>query len=181
MDSAGTILSVDLKHRTVGDNVYPQTMEKVCSGDVSISEEKGVIDVTDKCSEGYNESIVDGYVGVSGSFSAFLKYSETDGSLNTQQRAFLNRFYDIQTDDGAGVYTLVPKNDTDILLAILRNEDQAETVGNTQTWQMIPAILTGSTADAPLKGAQNQDLTWTKGEGAAALYERITNATEAVF
>lgn len=165
----------------VGDDVFPTPLTKVCTVDISLSSVKGTIDVTDKCSDGYNENIVDGFTGSSGSFNAFLGYSETTGKLNAEQVEFLNRFYDIQDDDGAGVYALTPKNDNDLLLAILKNEDQAAVVGNTQEWVLIPVILTSMTNDDPLKGAQNQDLSWEKGEGPATLYSRVTNASEDVF
>jgi hypothetical protein len=165
----------------IGDDVFPITLEKVCTTDTSLSAEKGTIDVTDKCTDGYNESIVDGFTGLSGSFAAFIGYSETTGIMNAEQVEFFNRFYDKQSDDGEGVYDLVAKNDNDMLLAILKNQDQAATVGNTQEWIIIPVILSSMTADDPLKGAQNQDLSFEKGEGPATLYSRVTNATESVF
>lgn len=101
----------------VGDEVYPITITKVCTVDVSLSTEKGVIDTTDKCADGYNTSIVDGFTGISGSFGAYVKFDEDDGTMNSDQRLILNRFYDIQTDDGEGAYTLLAKNDDDFLLA----------------------------------------------------------------
>ena len=165
----------------VGDDVYPITLTKVCTVDISTSVEKGTIEITDKCSDGYNEEIVDGFVGISGSFNGFLGYDEDTGAMNAAQLEFLNRFYDIQEDDGAGAYSLTPKNDNDLLLAILKNSDQAVTATNIQEWIMFPAILTALTMDDPLKGAQNQDATYTKGEGPAALYRRTTNASETVF
>lgn len=165
----------------VGDDLYPLTLTKVCKVDATVSNEKGTIDVTDDCSNGYNANITDGFTTISGSASGFLKFSETDGSIGSTQKDYLNRFYDIVEDDGAGTYTLTAKNDDDIILAILKNSDQATTVGNEQVWQLVPAILQSTTLDNPLKGAQPFDFTWTKAEGAASIYLRTTNSEETVF
>jgi hypothetical protein len=162
------------------DDVYPLTFEKICKVDLSLSTESGTIDVTDDCSDGYNQMILDGFTTISGSFGGFFKYSETDGSLPTVQKEFLNRFFDIVDDDGEGTYTLSPKKDTNIILAILKNSDETD-VGFVQQWQLIPALISSMTMDNPLKGVQNLDASWTKAEGAASQYSRITNATETVL
>jgi hypothetical protein len=164
-----------------GDDVYPLTFTKICKVDASFSAETGTIDVTDDCANGYNSMITDGFTTISGSASGFLKFAETDGSLNATQKDYLGKFFDIVEDDGAGNYTLTSKDDDDIILAILKNSDQATTVGNDQNWLLVPAILTSNTLDNPLKGAQPFDFNWTKGEGAASLYVRVTNASETVF
>lgn len=164
----------------VGDDVYPVTLEKICKADATISTEKGTIDVTDDCEEGYNAAIVDGFTGISGSIAAFMKYNVPGGGMVTSQEEYLSRFFDVADDDGAGVYSLTQKNDDDILLGMLQNSDQTE-VGDVQVWLMVPAILTGITLDKPLKGVQNFDAAWTKAQGPASVYNRTTNATETVF
>src|SRR6056297_292427 len=164
-----------------GDNVYPLTFTKVCKTDASISTEKGTLDVTDDCQAGYNAYITDGYSDISGSLNGFLKFDDGDGSLGGTQEEWLNKFFDIQTDDGEGAYTLSAKNDDDIFLAILMNKAESQTEGVNQQWLMIPAILTGTTTDKPLKGIQNLDLNWNKAQGPACIYQRTTNATETVF
>lgn len=161
----------------LGDDVYPVTREKICKVDASISTEKGTIEVTDDCSAGYNSYITDGYSDISGSASAFMKFVAGTGGLGTATKALLARFFDIATDDGAGVYTLTPKNDLDLHLDILMNsDDNAE--GQVQVWMSIPAILTGITTDKPLKGVQNMDFNWQKAQGPASIYERTLNAEE---
>ena len=164
----------------VGDDVYPLTLEKICKADASFSSEKGTIDVTDDCSEGYNSMITDGFTSISGNVSAFLKFNVPGGGIATTQKEYLNRFFDLVDDDGAGVYTLTAKNDDDILLGILQNSDQTA-VGDIQSWLLVPAILTSETLDKPLKGVQNFDFAWEKAEGPASIYNRTTNATETVF
>ncbi len=163
-----------------GDDVYPLTLTKICKADASISTEKGTIEVTDDCEGGYNAYIPDGFTDLSGSISAFMKYNDPNGGMTETQQAYLQRFFDIQSDDGAGVYSLAQKNDDDILLAILQNSDQVA-VGDVQVWMLIPAILSSITLDKPLKGVQNFDSAWSKGQGPAAIYNRTTNATETVF
>lgn len=164
----------------VGDDVYPLTLTKICKADASISNEKGTIDVTDDCEEGYNAYIVDGYTDISGSISAFLKFNEPGGGIQASQEDYLNRFFDIVEDDGAGEYILTAKNDDDIILAILNNGDQISE-GDKQVWIIVPAILTGITTDKPLKGVQNFDSNWNKAQGPASVYVRTTNASEDVF
>ncbi len=164
----------------VGDNVYPLTLTKICKADASTSTETGTIDVTDDCESGYNAYITDGFTDLSGSISAFLKFNDPSGGMVTSQQEYLQRFFDIQSDDGAGVYTLAQKTDDGILLAILQNGDQVA-VGDVQVWMLIPAILSSITLDKPLKGVQNFDSAWSKGQGPAAIYNRTTNATETVF
>lgn len=164
----------------VGDNVYPVTMTKICKVDASLATEKGTIDVTDDCEAGYNAMIVDGFTDISGSISGFMKFGVPGGGLAPTQQEYLERFFDIQEDDGAGTYVLTAKNDSDIYLAILKNSDQTATADK-QVWFMVPAILSSLTMDNPLKGVQNFDSAWSKAQGPACVYLRTTNATETVF
>lgn len=164
----------------VGDDVYPITITKICKSDVNVATEKGTIDVTDDCEMGYNAMIIDGFTDISGDGSAFLKFNVPGGGIAPTQEEFLNRFWDIQDDDGAGTYTLTPKNDNDIFLAILQNSDQIA-VADIQVWLMVPAILSSNALDKPLKGVQNFDFSWVKAQGPASVYQRTTNASETVF
>jgi len=147
---------------------------------VTFSGENETVDVTDDCSNGYNENIYAGFATVSGNISAFFKLVDPGDDLPANLEDFLNKFYDILSDDGAGVYTISEKEDVEILLAILKNSENT-TDGDVQIWQMTPAILTGCTTDNPLKGAQNADFSWTKGQGPAQFYKRTTNSSETVF
>ncbi|MCK5344840.1 MAG: hypothetical protein KAR20_15620, partial [Candidatus Heimdallarchaeota archaeon] len=164
----------------VDDDVYPITKEKICKVDANVAATKGTLDVTDDCSYGYNEMIPDGYTDLSGDFTGFLKFNVPGGGIAIGQRGILNRYFDFVDDDGAGVYVLTPKNDDDFLLAILQNSDQIS-VGDVQSWLLIPAILSGATLGKALKGVQNLDSSWAKAQGPASIYERVTNATETVF
>lgn len=163
-----------------GDDVRLLTFTKVCKTDASVSREKGEIDVTDDCENGYNAAITDGYTTISGSLGRFMKFDDVTGDLGTADLDFLERFYDVVTDDGAGAYALTAKNDDDIYLAILLNSDQvAET--QVQVWEIFPAILMSMSGEKPLKGVQNGDINFTKAQGPAVVYRRTTNSTETVF
>lgn len=164
----------------VGDDVYPITLNKICKVDVSSSNEKGTIDVTDDCQAPYNAMITDGFTSISGSAAGFLKFNEPGGGLGASQQRILNRFYDIDEDDGAGVYSTTDQNDDDYLMAVLNNSDQVA-VGDVQVWLIYPAIISSLTMDKPLKGGQNFDFSFEKAQGPASIYQRTTNATETVF
>lgn len=173
-DSGNAIIPI------VDDDVFPLTLNKICKVDASVGGEKGTIDVTDDCDDGYNVSIVDGFTDLSGDISAFMRFLTPGGGINPTQLGFLQKFFDLSEDDGAGVYTFTAKDDNDVLLAILQNSDQIA-VGDKQVWLIFPVILSSITLDKPLKGAQNFDLSYSKGQGAATVYVRTTNATEVVF
>jgi len=164
----------------IGDDLYPLTLSKICKIDASLSAETGTIDVTDDCTEGYNAMITDGFTTLSGSAGGQFKVSETDGSLVPQQEKYINKFLDLMTDDGAGSYTIIPKNDDSVLLFILKNSKDT-TVGHVQQWMLVEAIISSLTMDNPLKGVQSLDFDWTKGESPAGWYQRTTNATETVI
>jgi hypothetical protein len=164
----------------VGDDLYPLTLTQICKLDASFSAGTGTIDVTDDCSEGYNAMISDGFTDLSGSAGGFFKYSELDSSLVAGQQKYINKFLDLMTDDGAGAYSITPKNDDAVLLFILKNSDETA-VGMVQQWIVVEAIISSLTMDSPLKGIQNLDFDWSKGESPAGLYQRTTNATETVF
>jgi hypothetical protein len=164
----------------VGDNVYPIPMVKNCKVDVSMDPSTGTVDVTDDCSFGYNAMISDGFTDLSGSAGGFLKFDPVTGEIPPAQLKYLGRFFSIATDDGAGVYTLTEKDDSDIFLAVLQNGDQVA-IGQKQQWLLFPAILSGISMGKPLKAGQSFDLSFAKGEGPATMYTRTTNSTEGVF
>ena len=157
----------------VGDNVWPITVTVQCKVTAELTNEKGSIDVSDDCSDGYMSHITDGFTGVSGSYEQFLKFDSTTQGLPTAQKDVLQRFYDIVEDSGAGVYTLKSKNDDDLYLFVFLN--RAAAIGEKQTCFIIPAILTGANTTEDNKAGMNLSVTWTKAEGWAGLYERVLN------
>lgn len=153
-----------------GDDLYPLELTQLCKTDCSISTAKGSIDVTDDCDDGYNSYLVDGYSDISGSINGFMRFDDS-GGLATGHKSILARFFNIVDDDGEGVYSVTSKNDSNLLLFILMNSEDADT-GDVETWLIVPVILTGTTTDKPLKGGQNLDLTFQKAEGYASIYQR---------
>lgn len=160
-----------------GDDVFPLTLTQICKTDLSVSETKGTIDVTDDCEGSYNAMIVDGFTDISGSVNGFMKFVDPTGGLATTQKEILSRFFDIVDDDGAGNYTVTSQNDDDFILQILMDATKTAT-GEIQSWMNIPAILAGTVTDKPLKGVQNLDLTWNKAQGHAAVYQRTLNSED---
>lgn len=164
----------------VGDNVYPIDMTLMCRADATYSSENGTFEDTDDCSNGVVTMKKDGFTTHSGSINAFIKFN-TDGTLGSSvQSGILGQFFDIQSDDGAGTYSLTSKTDDPILLAILSDKDDT-TVANTQVWKLMWVNITSLTSDTPLKGAQVLNSSWQVSEGPVSIYKRVTNAAEDLF
>ena len=156
----------------VGDNVRELTLSVFCKGTVSRSGATGTIEVTDSCSGGFVQYILDGYTDLSGNVDAFLKFDSITGKLSDATLDILNRFYDIQTSDGAGAYTFTAKNDEEVLFMILL-DDTATEVGQIETWCIFSAVLGGVENAAELKGAQTMNLSFNVGQLVTpSIYER---------
>lgn len=164
----------------VGEDVYPLTFTKICKADLSLSTSKGTVDVTDDCQEGYNAYISDGFTEITGSANAFFKQNDPSGDMVSGQLDLIKRFFDVITDSGTGTYVLTPKNDDDLILAILKNSNKIA-ANDVQIWVLVPVILTGITLDSPLKGVQSFNFNFQKAQGPASVYRRTTNSTETVF
>jgi hypothetical protein len=162
----------------IGDKVYPLTLETICKTDAEVTAEEGTIDVTDDCEHGYNASILDGYATISGSLNGFMKFDDATGELVTGAREVLGRFFDVVTDDGEGVYTVESKDNGTLLLMICMNRDAK--VGQVQNWLIVPAILSSLGTGAGLKDVQKRDLSWTKAQGYASVYQRTVFAADVI-
>jgi hypothetical protein len=159
-----------------GDSVIPLTMDKVCKTDGEVTFEEGTIDVTDDCGEGYNSMILDGFTTLSGTINGFTKIDDTTGELVTGVKEIFGRFIDLVTDDGEGSYTITPKSNERVMLQILLNNDAV--VGETLNYIITPALIQNLSTGAGLKDAQKRDITWTKAEGPASLYQRTAFAAD---
>jgi len=162
----------------VGDSVYPLTLETICKTDAEVTAEEGTIDVTDDCESGYNASILDGYVTVSGSLNGFMKFDDATGELVTGAKEVLGRFFDSVDDDGEGNYTVASKDNSTLLLMICMNKDAK--VGDVQNWLIVPALLSSLGTGAGLKDSQKRDISWTKAQGHASLYQRTVFAADVI-
>lgn len=157
-----------------GDSVYPLTLTQMFKTDSEISMEEGTIEVTDDSSRGYNANILDGYKSISGSLGGFAKFDEATGRLITDVHEVIGRYFDKVTDDNQGTYTYEAAANEQLLLFYLLNKDAG--VGSVQNWLIIPVLLSSLGGGAGLKEAQKRDVSWTKGEGPAAVYQRTVGA-----
>ena len=157
-----------------GDDVKPVTFTDKCKVTSDLANEKGTIDVTDDCSDGYMSWITDGFTGITGTYEQFLKFDQTDNNgLVESQKEVLNRFYDLVEDDGAGTYTVTDKNDDDLVLFILLTRKAA--IGDKVTYFIVPTILGTANTTQDNKAGMNLSVSWSKAEGWAGLYERVLN------
>lgn len=160
----------------VGDSVFPLELTRVCKTDADVSLEEGTIDVTDDCEEGFNANILDGYRTISGTLNGFLKFDDLTGKMVDGAKSIFQRFFNVVTDDGLGVYTVTAAKNEKLLLFIQLNKSAALT--QTQTWLIVPALINSFGTGAGLKDAQKRDLSWTKAQGYASLYERTIFAND---
>lgn len=156
----------------IGDNVYPLTLTEICKGDIELNLTKGTYEEgQDDCDNGFINNIPDGYVGLSGSFTGFIRMNRVTGALSDNIKVVLAKFFPRVEDNGAGVYTVTAKDDDDMLLFILWDKSIAAE-GQKETWLIVPVTFTGAPLGKPRKGTQALDIQWSKGEGWAGLYER---------
>jgi len=160
-----------------GDSCYPLTLTEICKADVEFSGEMGIIETTDSCDYPYTANIPDGFTNLSGSINTMLRFNDDDDELVSVNLDFLKKFYTIVQDDGAGTYTITAKDDSDLYLMILLNQDATDEEGMIENWLITPAILNSITNNIALKDVLKGDFGWTKGQGPAAIYTRERNAT----
>lgn len=158
----------------VGDKVYPVGDEQLCKTDCEYSIEEGVIDTTDDCDYGYVTEIPDGFVKISGSINGHLRFLDSNGELASVVDTIMNRFLDIVTDNGAGDYTLAPKNNEKFVIRITLNNDAK--VGDVKNEIIMQAYFTTVASGAGLKDVEKMDLSWVKADGPAVQYKRTVKA-----
>jgi len=159
-----------------GDEVFPLTLAEICRIDTEISSEKGVIDTTDSCDEGFMSSVTDGYVNMTGSINTMLRFDKTTDEIVSASEDLLNRFFDFVEDDGEGTYVQTDKNDDEVLLMILLNSTNADVDNKVENWMIVPAILSSASTNIALKDADKADYSWSKGQGPVSFYKRTVPA-----
>lgn len=158
----------------VGDKVYPVGDQQLCKTDCEYSIEEGVIDTTDDCDFGYVTEIPDGFVKISGSINGHMRFLDSNGELASVVDSIMGRFLDIVTDDGAGDYTLAPKNNAKFVIRITLNNDAK--VGDVKNEIIMQAYFTTVGSGAGLKDILKMDLSWVKANGPAIQYKRVVKA-----
>jgi hypothetical protein len=150
-----------------GDKVYPFEMKRICKTSADLSAEQGTIDASDDCNPG--ASILDGNVVRSGSIGSLFQYSDATGDFDDVTDMIINRFFDIATDDGAGLYALTLRNDDDIFMLV--NLNSTAKAGQTENWMCLPIIISSMSMALGNTDIQNKDMSWTQGEGPAVIYK----------
>jgi len=153
---------------TEGDKIFKITKDRYCKTSADYSAEQGTIDVSDDCDPG--AQILDGVVSISGSFSGFLQIDELTGDYYNASEMVLNKFFKIVKDEADGTYKVTERNDNQIFLLICLNT--AAKVGQYEPWLMVPARISSVSGSFGNTDAQNQDISWVKGEGIPVIYKR---------
>jgi hypothetical protein len=151
-----------------GDKVYPFILDRICKTSADMSAEQGTIDTSDDCNPG--TSILDGNIVISGSIDSLFRYDDLSGEFDDITDVMVNRFFDIATDNGNGLYTLTKRNDNDIFLLVNLNTEAR--VGMTENWICLPIIISSMSLSLGVTDAQNKSMSWTRGgTGSAVIYK----------
>lgn len=165
-----------------GDDVWPLTFNQICKADVSMSASPETYTVPDddcNASNGVMKTDYTGYIDYSGTVNGYLKMDE-GGYSSDAQKEILLRFFEKQTDDGAGTYALTEKSEDSLIMATLQNKDNVAVTG-VQEWLLGSVIFTALTFDKPLKDSQPFNGDFSAAGGPFTTYSRITNASETVL
>lgn len=149
-----------------GDRLFPLDPRRVCKTSCSVSAEEGTVEAGDDCDPG--ETVLDGNVKVSGSLSKLFRYNEGTGEFDDVTADTVNRFFKIIDDDGDGAYETRHRENGTAFLLICLNSDAK--IGQVENWLFVPAIISSMSVSLGNSDAQNQDLSWSKGEGEAVVY-----------
>jgi hypothetical protein len=150
-----------------GDQIYPFEMDRICKTSADLSAEQGTVDASDDCDPG--ASILDGIVVRSGSIGSLFRYNDVTGDFDDVTDIIVSKFFDVATDDGAGVYELKLRNDDNVYMLV--NLNSAAKVGQTENWLCLPIIISSMSMALGNTDIQNKDMSWTQGEGKAVIYK----------
>jgi hypothetical protein len=151
----------------VGDRVLKIEPDRFCKTTASFEFAMGSVDVGDDCDPG--ATISDEILTISGSLAGLFRYDDATQDFDNVTDIIINRFLDIVEDDGAGVYTLHKRTDSQIYLLTLLNSGGA--VGTTENWLFIPINITSMSVSLGNADPQNKDLSFSKGEGKPLIYK----------
>ena len=155
-----------------GDEIYPIEKNRVCKTSASVSFTEGTIDVSDDCDPG--AFILDGNVQISGSFAKLFNYNETNQEFDNVTDMLLSLFIKTVNDDGEGVYEATERDNGTVYALINLNSDAK--VGQMEHWLFIPIVISDLGSSFGNTDAQNQDITFVKGEGEALHYKVVKKA-----
>ena len=150
-----------------GDRLFAITPERFCKTTASLEMSTGEVDISTDCAPGAKMS--DGIVTFSGSIATLFDYNEATGEFENVTDMIVNRFLDIVEDNGNGQYTLHPKSDSTIYMLTLLNSGGS--IGKIENWLFSPITITSMSMSLGNADPQNQDLSFSKGDGQAILYK----------
>jgi hypothetical protein len=160
--SSGTQITLE-----TGDKIYPFEMDRICKTSADMNAEQGTVDASDDCNPG--ASILDGIVVRSGSIGSLYQYNDVTGDFDDVTDIIVNRFFDIATDDGNGLYDLKLRNDDAVYMLI--NLNSTAKAGQLEIWMCLPIIISSMSMSLGNTDIQNKDMSWTQGEGPAVIYK----------
>jgi hypothetical protein len=150
-----------------GDRLFNINEERFCKTNASFEFGMGSVDVSDDCDPG--ATISDGVTTITGSLAGLFRYDDETQDFDNVTDIVVNRFLDIQEDNGAGAYTLHPRSDSQIYLLTLLNSEGGS--GTTENWLFTPIVITSMSMSLGNADPQNKDLSFSKGEGLACIYK----------
>lgn len=153
-----------------GDGAKPFTLTKLAfaTGEIPLSASKEKFDNTlqDDTAKSYEEGE---RPEITGSIPGY--FVAPDATV----KAILNRFFEVVSDDGAGVRTYSGIQSGTLHLFLGRNE--TTTVGQIEIMQYLPVIVDSLTIDKPKEGPQLFNLNYTVvGGERPSIYERTITA-----
>jgi hypothetical protein len=151
----------------IGDRLLKIEPDRFCKTTASFEFAMGSVDVGDDCDPG--ATISDGILTISGSLAGLFRYDDVTQDFDNVTDIIVNRFLDIIEDDGAGVYTVHPRNDAQIYLLTLLNSGGGS--GTTENWLFVPINITSMSMSLGNADPQNKELSFSKGEGAPLIYK----------
>jgi hypothetical protein len=150
-----------------GDRLLSIDPDRFCKTTASFEFAMGSVDVGDDCDPG--ATISDGILTISGSLAGLFRYDDATGDFDNVTDVIVNRFLDIIDDDGAGSYTLHPRNDAQIYLLTLLNS--GGDTGTTENWLFVPINITSMSVSLGNTDPQSKELSFSKGEGQPLIYK----------
>jgi len=152
-----------------GDRLFALNEERFCKTSASFEFSQGSIDVSDDCDPGAN--ILDGIITFSGSLDGLFRYDDVTGEFDIVTDSVINRFVNVVSDNGAGVYAVTPRDDSNMYILVLLNSGGA--TGTYENWLFCPVVITSFSLSLGNTDAQAKSLSFSKGEGQPILYKVI--------
>jgi len=151
-----------------GDRLFPLDPKRFCKTSASIQIEQGTVDVGDDCDPG--ATIPDHLFSASGSLAGLFRFDEEAMKFDNVTNDIINRFFDVVKDDSSGLYEYNPRNDDSVFLFCCLNSNAK--IGQIENWIFLPIVISSLSISLGNTDAQNKDLSWSKGEGPAVIYQR---------